>query len=307
MDWQGFTKRADVAELEKLHNLDYRAQFIQRTLQEFLQGLEENAFNGTQILAELVRLGFLEIKLIKNFRGQIEQMQSRLSSVTPDADGLKQFILLHYGFESDQPEQLDFGALNDRETWDEDYEEETVAEQQEKRQQLRRTIDLAIARLQADLVEARRVYNLMWSACDNDLMQLQEIQDLLADEFVKDHKREQVTRKVGELVSQGKKVLLISIFSDTVIEYYRYMTQDELISSRGIGMAIGGTKRYYPGSSDLPVQVAPHNTLRSGRQRTGITPLLEHPLSKLYFGLNLNTTKVVAKLPSGDGLIYQSC
>jgi hypothetical protein len=65
MDWQGFTKRTDVAELEKLHNPNYRTQFIQRSLQEFLQGLEENAFNGTQILAELVRLGFLEIKLVK--------------------------------------------------------------------------------------------------------------------------------------------------------------------------------------------------------------------------------------------------
>jgi hypothetical protein len=65
MDWQGFTKRADVAELEKLHNPDYRTQFIQRTLQEFLEGLEESAFNGTQIMAELVRLDFLEIKLIK--------------------------------------------------------------------------------------------------------------------------------------------------------------------------------------------------------------------------------------------------
>jgi hypothetical protein len=65
MDWQGFTKRADVSELEKLHDPKYRTQFIQRTLKEFLQGLEESAFNGTQILAELVRLEFLEIKLIK--------------------------------------------------------------------------------------------------------------------------------------------------------------------------------------------------------------------------------------------------
>lgn len=215
-------------------------------------------------------------RTIVNFRGRIEQMQARLGNVTPDADGLKQFILLHYSFESDQPEQLDFGVFNDREAWDEDYEEdeddeeETEAEQQEKRQQLRRTIDLAITRLQSDPVEARRVYNLMWSACDNDLIQLQEIQDLLADEFVKDHKREHVTGKVRELVSQGKKVLLISIFSDTVIDYYRYMTQDALISSRGIGMAIGSTKRYYLSPGDQSVQVAPNNTLRSGRQRTGI-------------------------------------
>lgn len=65
LDWQGFTKRADVAELEKLHNPDYRTQFIGHSLQTFLQGLEEDAFSGTQILAELIRLSFLEIKLVK--------------------------------------------------------------------------------------------------------------------------------------------------------------------------------------------------------------------------------------------------
>jgi hypothetical protein len=206
-------------------------------------------------------------------------MQSRLGSVTPDADGLKQFLLLHYGFESGQSEQLDFGFLDDREAYDEDYEEEddddedTEAEQQEKRQQLRRTIDLAIERLQSDPNEARQIYNRMWSACDNDLMQLQDIQDLLADEFIKDHKREQVTAKVRELVSQGRKILLISTFSDTVLDYYRYMTQDLTIVGQGIGMAIGGTKRYFPDSDSRAVQVAPHNVVKAGRQRTGIKRL----------------------------------
>jgi hypothetical protein len=133
----------------------------------------------------------------------------------------------------------------------------------------------------------------MWTACDNDLMQLQEIQNLLADEFVKDHKREQVTRKVRELVSQGKKVLLISIFSDTVIDYYRYMTEDEPISSRGIGMAIGSTKRYFPTTGERALQVAPHNTLRTGRQRTGIK---RQDLFRLF--APVATCKTVAERPS---------
>jgi hypothetical protein len=222
-------------------------------------------------------------RTIVNFRGRIEQMQARLGSVTPDADGLKQFLLLHYGFESRQPEQLDFSFLDDREAYDEDDddEEETESECQEKRQRLRRTIDLAVERLQSNPSEARRVYNLLWSACDNDLMQLQDIQDLLADEFVVDHKREQVTSKVRELVSQGHKVLLISTFSDTVLDYYRYMAQDSTIISQGIGMAIGGTKRYFPSSDDSSaetlrdhtVQIAPHNAVKAGRQRTGIKRL----------------------------------
>lgn len=240
-------------------------------------------------------------RTIFNFRGRIEQMRSRLISVEPDAEGLKQFLLLHYNFESEQPEQLDFGSINDREGWNEDYEEgeddeeETEVEQQEKRQQLRRTIDLAIERLQANPTEARRIYNLMWSACDNDLMRMQEIQELLADEFVKDHKREQVTRKVRELVNQGKKVLLISIFSDTVIDYYRYMTQDESIASRGIGMAIGSTKRYFPTNGERVIQVSPHNTLRNNRQRTGIK---RQDLFRLF--TPVASCKTVAERPRPD-------
>ncbi|MGQ9871964.1 helicase-related protein [Leptodesmis sp.] len=104
-------------------------------------------------------------------------------------------------------------------------------------------------------------------------MQLQKIQDLLAEEFIKDHKREQVTAKVRELVSQGHKVLLISTFSDTAIDYYRYMAQDSTIASQGIGMAIGGTKYYFPDGDSRAVPVAPHNVIKAGQQRLGIKRL----------------------------------
>ncbi|MFN8971120.1 MAG: DEAD/DEAH box helicase family protein, partial [Pseudanabaena sp.] len=70
MDWQGFTKKSDISELEKLQDPDYRAQFAQRTLQEFLQGLADSTFSHTEILAELVRLEFLQIKLIKMEQGR---------------------------------------------------------------------------------------------------------------------------------------------------------------------------------------------------------------------------------------------
>jgi superfamily II DNA or RNA helicase len=42
---------------------------------------------------------------------------------------------------------------------------------------------------------------------------------------------------------------------------------------QGIGMAIGGTKRYFPDSDSRAVQVAPHNVVKPGRQRTGIKRL----------------------------------
>lgn len=215
-------------------------------------------------------------RTIFNFRGRIEQMKARLSEVTPDAEGLKQFLLVHYGLASDQDEQLGFNDLDDKEAWDEDYEEEDEDEdetdggKEEKRQQLRRTIEIATERLQADPVAARNIYQQMFSACDSDLLNLDDIQDLLAEEFVKDHKREQVTQKVRELTSQGHKVLLISTFSDTVLDYYRYMSQDKAIVNQGIGMAIGSTKRYFPDDSDQVLKVAPHNARKGHRQRTGI-------------------------------------
>ena len=70
LDWHGFTKQADIEELEKLQDPNYRTQYFRRTLKEFLQGLADRAFTGTEILAELVRLGFLQIKLVKMASGR---------------------------------------------------------------------------------------------------------------------------------------------------------------------------------------------------------------------------------------------
>jgi len=44
LDWHGFTKQADIEQLERLQDLDYRAQYFRRTLKEFLQGLADRAF-----------------------------------------------------------------------------------------------------------------------------------------------------------------------------------------------------------------------------------------------------------------------
>ena len=216
-------------------------------------------------------------RTIKNFGDRIRLMQQRLEVVSFNADGLKEFLLLHYSFESENKEnQLDFLDLDDREAWDEDYEEdeededEESSDQQQKRSSLRRSIDIATDALRNDSRKAQAIYNRMLTDCEGDLNQLEQIQRLLAAEFVKDHKREQVTKKVRELVSQGHKVLLISTFSDTVIDYYRYMAADEQIATNGIGMAIGATKRYYPNNSDQPLQVNPNNALRGTRHQKGM-------------------------------------
>ncbi|MEM9217289.1 MAG: helicase-related protein [Cyanobacteria bacterium P01_F01_bin.150] len=217
-------------------------------------------------------------RTISNFRGRIQAMKQRLSKIDPTADGLERFLLIHYGFPiEDDESQQELFDFNDRESWDEDFlegdeedDDETDADQEERRQQLRRSIELAVDSLRDNPTEARRVYDHMWSACDSDLMQLDDIQELLAEEFVQDHKRETVTNQVRSLVEQGHKVLLISTFSDTVIDYYRHMGQDPAISQYGIGMAIGSTKAYFPADDSSPVRTPPHNFVKDTQQRTGI-------------------------------------
>lgn len=274
MDWQGFTKLTDIAELDKLYNPSDRYQFIQRTLEEFLQGLAEGDFTETEILAELVRLGFLQIRLIKMDSGKAlyhkktgiftDQLDHHIQHEGSDnftraahsrnAESMtflyswKEFLLTHYEFNLKSTGQTDRLNLDDdeRETWDEEYEEEEEAqeEQPQKRQKLRRSIDSYTTALENQPDRARHIYNKMLADCDNDLQQIQEIQTLLQAEFVIDHKKEQVRQKVRELVKLGQKVLLISTFSDTVIDYYLYMAQDQAIASQGIGMLTGSPKLY---------------------------------------------------------------
>jgi superfamily II DNA or RNA helicase len=214
-------------------------------------------------------------RTIVNFRNKIELMQSRLDAVTPDASGLEQFLLLHYGFNTlVNPAAISAGVFDSE---DEDYEESEEEEEsegeekQEKRQQLRRSIEIAIHHLEANLSKAKDIYQLMQSHCEADLIELQEIQQLLADEFVKDHKRSQVTAQVQELIRQGKKVLLISTFSDTVVDYYRYMAQKPDIDRAGIGMAIGSTKYYRADDeSGNDRQFLPHNATKNCIKHKGM-------------------------------------
>jgi hypothetical protein len=239
-------------------------------------------------------------RTIKNFSDRIRLMQQRLEAVSPNADGLKEFLLLHYGFESEKQDLNDFLELDDSEIWDEDDEdededEEKSAEQQQKRQQLRRSIDIATDALRNNPQETQAIYNRMLSDCAGDLNQLQQIQKLLADEFFKDHKREKVTQKVRQLVNQCHKILLISTFSDTVIDYYHYMFADREIATKGIGMAIGSTKRYYPNNSERSLQVTPYNVLREKNHKTG---LKRQQIFRLF--APVATCKTVAERPSKE-------
>jgi Helicase conserved C-terminal domain len=125
---------------------------------------------------------------------------------------------------------------------------------------LRNSIEQAIDQLRLDVGKAKEIHSLLLDYCDSDLAQLNEIQKLLSVEFMKDHKREQVTQKVRELTAQGHKVLLISTFSDTVIDYFSYMSKDYAVAHAGIGLAIGATKQYY--SDEGVVTIAPHRSCK---------------------------------------------
>ncbi|MEE3715702.1 helicase-related protein [Tumidithrix elongata RA019] len=214
-------------------------------------------------------------RTIVNFRTRIDQMRSRLEAITPDTEGLNDFLLEHYGFSKpvQTTQKTDYEAdffMEDEDYEEEEEDEETATDKENKRQQLRTQINKVTDALIEQPDRAKQIYDLMLLACKQDLVQMEHIQRLLADEFVKDHKREQVTQQVRQLVSQGKKVLLISTFSDTVLDYYLHMSRDSTISSQGIGMAIGSTKSYIPDNATRTLQFAPHNFNKGNRQTNGI-------------------------------------
>jgi superfamily II DNA or RNA helicase len=213
---------------------------------------------------------------IKNFSRKTQLVKERLLKLEPNADGLYQFLLWHYDFEKEKElnEWDDLTQnLGDEGSWEadefEEEEDELDSDKEERRQQLRKSIELAIEQLRNNADEAQHIYNQIIQHCDYDLTHLANIQALLETEFIQDHKREEVTKTVRELVSQGHKVLLISTFSDTVLDYYQYMTQDPIISQSGIGMAVGGSKRYYNNGSQ-PRKFSPHNYHKKGQNTTGI-------------------------------------
>ncbi len=205
-------------------------------------------------------------RTIINFRRRIEQMQDRLNNCNPDPEGLRAFLFEHYKFSSTGSSKVakssDQLELWDREDEDEAEEDKLETEPKlEKRQKLKTSIEQATDGL--DTAAANRIHQLLLDYCDRDLAHLVEIQKLLTTEFIKDHKREQVTQKVRELTSQGHKVLLISTFSDTVIDYFSYMAKDRDIAAAGIGLAIGSTKQYY--SDDKETTFTQHHACKGDR------------------------------------------
>ncbi len=224
-------------------------------------------------------------RTIINFRTKIESMQEELHYFNPDPDGLLEFLLQHYKLsptgssKSDREASAWRSLTSDQlEMWDEEEIEEDEAENDrgvDSRQRLRTQIEQAIKRLNDD--EAKKIHNLLLAYCESDLQQLDEIQKLLTTEFIKDHKREQVTQKVRELTAAGHKVLLISTFSDTVIDYFSYMAKDADIAEAGIGLAIGATKQYH--SDDGVITFAPH---RSCKGQTCNTTLKRQELFRLF-------------------------
>ncbi len=225
-------------------------------------------------------------RTIINFRTKIELMQEELHCCNPNTDGLLEFLLQHYKLnptssgKSDREASAWRSLSSDQlEMWDEeeieDDDEAATDQETNSRQRLRNQIEQAIDQLNND--EAKKIHSLLLQYCESDLQQLDEIQKLLTTEFIKDHKREQVTQKVRELTAAGHKVLLISTFSDTVIDYFSYMAKDSDIAEAGIGLAIGATKQYH--SDDGVVTFAPH---RSCKGQTCNTTLKRQELFRLF-------------------------
>lgn len=214
-------------------------------------------------------------RTISNFQYRLKELQDRLTEAQPTPDGLRDFLLSHYKLENykNRTDQIDPEAfptddsMLDEDEFDEDEDELDTNERDERLLQL---IENAIESVQDNPDKVMQIRTDILNHCQDDWERLEAIKDMLGAEFVKDHKREEVTKKVKELIRAGEKVLLISTFADSVLDYYSYMSQDELLSSKGIGMAMGGRKVYYPDRKKQLLFTA-NNITKAGKSETGIS------------------------------------
>ncbi len=191
-------------------------------------------------------------RTIKSFIDRTKQMLERLESRTSSVDDLESFLLEHYGFPTDSS---DYSTQELIEFDEEFFEEEDLEDEdaeikrqeiEEKRRKLRTVIDNAIAELRKkEPSRAKEIYLKMIYECENDIERLEYVESLLAKEYILDHKREKVTQKVKELISKGQKVLLISTYADTVLDYFYYFSRHEEFAKAGIGCVTGTRKAYF--------------------------------------------------------------
>ena len=184
-------------------------------------------------------------RTISNFEYKITSLEKALEKIEPTPEGLEEFLIKHYKLDEKATSgENDYDELDsDDDNLEEDEEDES--EESDKRLKLKQAIENAVEILKSNPQKAVEVYENLINDCRADYNRLQQIKKLLSKEFVVDHKKKVVTDKVKEIIKSGKKVLLISTFSDTVLDYYNYMIKDSLINYKGIGMSIGGNKIYY--------------------------------------------------------------
>lgn len=208
-------------------------------------------------------------RTISNFQYKLKELERTLLETDPTPEGLEVFLYKHYKVKrhktgkTSQQEEFRLFDNDDDDFLEQDEDEDEIRED-EREARLVEMISTAIEALRDKPERIHEIRNTLLVDCERDLESLEDIKGLLSAEFVKDHKREEVTKKVRALVQAGEKVLLISTFSDSVLDYYQHMIQDPVINAKGIGLAIGGSKVYYP-DHGKPIPFAPNNATKAGK------------------------------------------
>ncbi len=177
-------------------------------------------------------------RTISNFQHRLKELEESLLETEATLEGLQLFLYKHYRVKKDmlkKRQESDYRLFDQKEDEFSDLEEDEEDDLQEDEREARliEMISAAIESIREKPDKVQDIRSRLLANCEADWDNLEDIKSLLSTEFIKDHKREEVTRKVRTLVEAGEKVLLISTFSDSVLDYYQYMLQDPTIRSRG--------------------------------------------------------------------------
>lgn len=174
---------------------------------------------------------------LENIKQKIEKLVSDLTHIQQHEDEVKsrlhRWIAEMYGLNERYDDLFRLLGVN----VDEDLTDFEIVSRESKQNYVRRLNERIIA---IDKRKAKKLVATLLSDSQADLLVLASIQNDLASAFLrKDEKYEAVREALCHCVSKGEKVLLITQFRDTAIDYFKRFIRDEKLASTRISLVTG--------------------------------------------------------------------
>lgn len=189
------------------------------------------------------------ISTISNIKSKVVQLINDIKHVQEDSNRLKSrfinWISEAYGLDERINDLFPFNFID----INEDLTDFEIISRENKQRYARR-LEERISTI--DKRKANRLVNKILSDGEKDLDILKSIEDDFAQAFsIVDEKYEVVSRTLSQCLQKGKKVLVITQFRDTAIDYYKKFINDEKLRNYRLGIVTGNLEDSMTNNSSI--------------------------------------------------------